>query len=199
MLTLLSECPRLQKVLIWSNPFHFNLSLLAPCSNLRSLTCCGAWVADLGPLASLPKFEELVCENSQPLTDVSALTACKRLRIIDIRGSGVQDLNPLASCTSLEILDCSGTNIQDLDPLASCASLKSFSFRETFIKDLSDLSACRELIYLDCRITSVRDLKPLIACCNQLEMLKFDYFEGVEDQLESLYETCQNHTVPDQW
>ena len=99
--------------------------------NLRTLLLAGQAITDIRALAGLP-IERLYLFGNR-ITDLSPLSGCDALLLLNIAQNPVDDLSPLASCPSMTLLDVSGTSIRSLDGLDGCtmlADLRAFECAE---------------------------------------------------------------------
>lgn len=80
-----------------------DVSFMSGMKNLEVAILSGSMVADLSPLAGLPKLRVLEVSNCGYLTDVSALAECAALKMLNISFTGVSDLSALDEL-SLELM-----------------------------------------------------------------------------------------------
>jgi serine/threonine protein kinase/Leucine-rich repeat (LRR) protein len=125
-----------------------------------NLDIAGLPIADLSGLAGLP-IRHLVVRG----TGAQALTPLSGMPLISLDASEnpIADLSPLSACRGLQILDLHGTQITDLRPLAQL-KLQRLVAAGTALRDLSilrgmplvelDLAACPDL----------SDSSPLVGC-----------------------------------
>ena len=106
-----------------------------------------------------------------PLSDISGVAWCTRLRELDLSSSGIVDLRPLHCCPHLCTLNLAFTKVRDLSPLASCLQLRLLSVRCSPVNNVQSLASCTQLASLDLQYTHVADLTALSQC---LELRKVD-------------------------
>ena len=104
-----------------------DLRPLASLPRLRSLNLDGA-PADPWPLASLPALERLSLRGAG-LADAAPLAGLARLRSLDLAGSAVADVSALGGLARLSALRLDGSPVADLSPLASLPELRRLSLR----------------------------------------------------------------------
>lgn len=111
-----------------------------------------------------PKLESLNLYQASKISDISALAACKKLRILDLGFTQVNDLSALAACEELTRLNFSYTKVESISALAACKKLIYLNLYCTQVSDVSALEACEELESLDLSCTQVRGISALSAC-----------------------------------
>ena len=104
-----------------------DLRPLASLPRLRALNLDGA-PADPWPLASLPALERLSLRGAG-LADAAPLAGLARLRSLDLAGSAVADVSALGGLARLAALRLDGSPVADLSPLASLPELRRLSLR----------------------------------------------------------------------
>ena len=126
-------------------------------------------LADLGPLAALPRLESLNLDGAVlDLQMLASLTALKRL---SVRSNVLDDLQPLAALAGLTELDAGDNRIADLSPLAGLPRLTVLRADRNRIADLWPLASLAGLEALELGANRVRDLQPL-AGLTQLRSLR---------------------------
>ncbi len=147
--------------------------------NATEVFCEREDVADLAPLARLPKLEKLTLRFTA-VTDLTPLASLPSLRELAIQGPSTDE-----ECTRLgcglgyfgPADDAVGfvpppldTPLSDLRPLSSAASLEVLRLGGTRVKDLSPLAGLAKLRVLDLRRTKVEKI-PAGALPKSLESL----------------------------
>lgn len=138
----------------------------------------------LGGASFNPDAESIVLSDSG-ISDISALSACTKLKYLDLSGNNISDLTPLMSIPELETLVLSDNNITSIYPLMGISSLKCVHLERNHITDITALTALPDLkeIYLSGnRISSCAGISNL----NYLETLDLSYTELSDTVLESL-------------
>ena len=101
-LTPLGGMKRLEALSLSTN-HGADLSFLGEMTGLRRLTLEDISQLDLNWLAGAENLEELTIDYSSFATDLTPLTALKRLKKVTIKNSGTPDLAPLEAIEGLEI------------------------------------------------------------------------------------------------
>ena len=145
------------------------LAGLEAAASLKKLDLGFNPLADLRPLAALPRLESLNLDGAvADLQELAALASVKRL---SLRHNGIEDLGPLAGLAALAELDVGDNRIGDLSPLAGLASLAVLRADRNLIADLWPLAPLSGLEVLDLGANQVRDLQPLAGLA-RLRMLR---------------------------
>ena len=95
------------------NPDLSDLSPLADCPNLESLSAVDTAVRDLTPLAGLTRLKKLVLSATQ-VTDVSPLASIPTLESVWLYGTAVENVSCLAALPNLRDLNLRKTQVTDL-------------------------------------------------------------------------------------
>ena len=138
----------------------------------------------LGGASFNPDSESLVLSGSG-ISDISALSACTKLKYLDLSDNSISDLTPLMSIPGLETLVLSDNNISNIYPIMGITSLKCVHLERNRITDITALTALPDLkeIYLSGNtVTSCSGLCNL----NYLETLDLSYTELTDTILEGL-------------
>ena len=128
----LEGCPNgLRRLRIGGSPHLSDLSPLASCSMMESLTIWDSSITDISVVASMPLLEVFTCRKdpgSPSIKDLSPLSSCSRLQRLWLDGNN--DLSPLSACTALEILIINNCPlITSLNPLSALKNFNSLICR----------------------------------------------------------------------
>ena len=146
-----------------------DLAGLEAAASLKELDLGFNPLADLRPLAALPRLESLNLDGAvADLRELAALASVKRL---SLRHNGIEDLGPLAGLAALAELDVGDNRIGDLSPLAGLAGLAVLRADRNLIADLWPLAPLSGLEVLDLGANQLRDLQPLAGLA-RLRMLR---------------------------
>lgn len=140
-------------------------------------------VETLAPLQELPGLQELEARYVKlPAKEWGAVAALKKLRSLNIAGTGIKDLDFVAGLTQLEELDAHDNTVATLSPLAKLTNLRELDF-ESRSGDLGPLKKMALLEKLICkapvksfeplsRLSSLRTLQVDGACVKDLRGLE---------------------------
>ena len=128
-------------------------------------------LADLGPLAALPRLESLNLDGA--VLDLQMLTSLRTLKRLSVRNNVIDDLQPLAALVGLTELDAGDNRIADLSPLTGLTRLTVLRADRNHIADLWPLASLAGLEALELGANRVRDLQPL-AGLTQLRSLRLE-------------------------
>lgn len=109
-------------------------------------------------------FREDVTElylSGLQLSEISALSVCRRLQRLDLSGNSITDLRPLMDLPELEWLNISDNEISDLRPLMAMKSLRSLNAAGNRISSLAPLSGLTGLEELVLSNNQLDGLAPL--------------------------------------
>ena len=121
-ITALPGCTKIEDLALHDNNIA-DISPLANCRSLVSLSLYRNRVTDISALASCGKLEDVwLPENS--ITDISALASCRRLRYLDVGVNRVTDISALAHCRKLWGVALPYNQITDISVLESCPRLE---------------------------------------------------------------------------
>ena len=134
-------------------------------------------IADLRPLAALPRLASLSLDGAAP--DLHVLSSLTGLRRLSVRHNGIGDLGALAPLAGLAELDVGDNRIEDLSPLAGLTQLTVLRADRNRIADLWPLALLGRLEGLDLGSNRVRDLQPLAGMA-QLKTLGLGHNSLVE-------------------
>ena len=159
----LEGCPDgLKWLSIHFAPHLTDLSPLASCSVMESLTIAGSSVTDISVVSSMPLLEVFICEKNagRPwIKDLSPLSSCHRLKNLGLSGNTeLKDISPLSECTTLETLDISFCPL-----ITSLAPLSQFILLNSALKNLKTIR-CQG-------IDPQTSLLPLASCPGLVEVL----------------------------
>lgn len=131
------ECVRGIKSLIQldldDSPNFSDLSPLADCPNLNTLSVEGTAVSDLSPLAGHPGLKEITLSSTK-VTDVSPLATIPTLEMIWLYGTAVEDVSCLATLPKLNNLNLRKTQVSDLSAFQGRESILGVERKKLGIK-----------------------------------------------------------------
>lgn len=137
-----------------------DLSGLETATNLEILALGENPLANLFPLALLPRLQHLIIPDCQ-LDDISPLSSLTRLVELNARNNSISDLSVLAQLTSLKYLDLSRCLIVDISPLSHLVSLTVLQLNHNQIVDVRPLSTLTSLYKLEIDHNIINDINPL--------------------------------------
>ena len=137
--------------------------------DLTWLEAPGKGITDLTGLEYATNLRVLVLHAARidsefltnPISDISPLSALSQLEGLAIGNTPVSDISPLAGLTQLTELELGDTAVSDVSPLAALTQLRSLILHSTAVSDVSALAALTELTYLSLYYTAVSDVSPL--------------------------------------
>jgi len=133
-------------------------------------------ITDLSPLAGMVNLNDLEGTYFPDLVDITPLAGLTRLRVLDLRNSGVKDLKPLANLTNLERLYLTNSrHVNDISPLQNLTNLSILSLDGC--KGVRDITALGKLTKL--RILSLKNLEEIndISVLSNLTQLRNLYLQ----------------------
>ncbi|KAL0217168.1 hypothetical protein RCL1_007651 [Eukaryota sp. TZLM3-RCL] len=142
---------------------NVNISELALFTNLLSLDCSESRLSDISTLSSCFRLQVLNLSNTG-IIDISALSLCTNLREVVLSHNQISDISPLSSCTNLVVLHLSNTSVSDISCLSKCILLEQLSLKSTQVNDLYPLCNCSSLFSLNLSSTPICDLVQLFPC-----------------------------------
>lgn len=140
-----------------------NLSDLAQCHGLTSLTMHGTYGVDFSVLSELPGLETLDLSGcTVSSAGVTAIGTLKNLKSLNLSGCALTDITGLSGLTGLTTLNLSDNAITDLSALTGMTKLSDLNLGTNTIASVAPLAACGQLQFLDIssnQITSIASLK----------------------------------------
>ncbi len=138
------------------------LSDLAICYGLTSLTVHDAYGIDFSVLSSLTSLEKLDLSNCTVSSgSLAAIASLPNLTSLRMSGCALTDISALSSLTTLTTLDLSGNVLTDISALSSLTALTEVNLSDNTIVSISSLAAAAELAVLDISDNAVTSLTPL--------------------------------------
>ena len=132
--------------------------------DLRGARVDGEWqtnpISDVSPLSALTQLTTLSLGDTA-VSDVSPLSALTQLTGLGLSVIAVSDVSPLANLTQLKWLHLSFTAVSDVSPLANLTQLTRLSLGNTDVSDVSPLANLTQLTSLGLDYTDVSDVSPL--------------------------------------
>ena len=128
------------------------------------------------------------------LTDISALSACSKLKNLNLSGNAISDISPLMDIPNLSVLNISGNSVSDLRPLMGLSSLRYLYASSNNISSTVSLGSNSALYELDLSGNPVSDFSGIRKLTNLITLDLSDtglqpsavqYFSGL-NSLQSL-------------
>ncbi|KAL0216957.1 hypothetical protein RCL1_007440 [Eukaryota sp. TZLM3-RCL] len=138
-----------------------NFSVLALCSNLRSISLRSCSVDMSTPFSSLELLTSLSLNMVTFVKGYASLSKLKGLTELSANYCNISDLSVLSSLNQLTYLSLNHNKITDLTPLSSIKNLRTLCLDYNKISDITPLSILTKLVKLDLVGTNVFDLWPL--------------------------------------
>ena len=193
-LLFLSGCSNLRKIRLHSGKID-SINGIDFCTNLEILDLNKfSSIKDISPMASLTKLKILRFVLGLSNKNISSLSECKKLEILDINSITLTDLTPISGCTKLKRLILNSEKISNLDALTNMTELTHLSMKYNRLKNINGLSKLHKLEYLFLiNSYKLKSLKPLVKCINlnylnisnSLNIISLDGIENCK-QLETV-------------
>ena len=132
---------------------------------LRSLTCNGKGVSDLGGLEALVSLRTLYL-NANNITDISALSSLRELTTLSIYNNNINDLTALAGLINLTNFTAYQNSISDISALSGLTNLIILYLGDNNLSDVSPLAGLTKLYYLDLGSNVISNIAPLSTLVN---------------------------------
>ncbi len=164
---LCAERPGLREIRYIGATDIADLSIFAPCQDLRALEVSADTATSLAPLAGRTSLQRLAVTPSNPaagtvpITDLSPLANLTSLTHLSLRGVRARDFSVLANLRNLESLELSDTELSSLDFVRNMPNLRVLRIHGTRVSDLRPIAGATQLEYLDIGDTQVRDISAL--------------------------------------
>lgn len=156
-----------------------DLSAFAGNEYIKEISIRSPELTDISPLATCPNLTS-ISVNGTAVTDVSCLSGMESLNTLILSLTSVADVSCLVSCPNLVYLDLQGTAVTDVSCLANLPALEELYLGYTDVSDVSALAACPKLEYLSLRnCTNITDISAL-AASTSLKQIAVDY-DAFED------------------
>ena len=165
--------------------------------NLEELDVYRNQIADIRPLANLPKLNRLVIWHNQ-VSDISPLASIITLMDLNISGNPISDLRPLSKLIELRVIKAVTCQIMDVNPLSGLINLKALHLRGNSIRDVSPLANLTQLEVLDIRDNPIGDFSALqhLNITEYLYDIVYICDETVEFPAPSIEERVTTRTYP---
>lgn len=106
-------------------------------------------LSDLVHFDSLQLLSTVFPENDPQITDISGLTSCENLKVLELTGTRPETLTPLANLSGLEKLGLEQCGTLDLTPIEDLPNLSVVSLYGSHILSLEPLTKLPKLQALD--------------------------------------------------
>ena len=124
--------------------------------------------------------------SNMGISDISALSACKGLKKLDITGNSVSDLTPLMDLPALEWLSIKDNTVTDLRPLMGLSHLRYLNAEGNGITGTAALSSMPSLRELYLAFNQLGDLSGL-AGLKSIRILGLESTGLTDEKLPQLY------------
>ena len=146
--------------------------------DLTWLEAPGKGITDLTGLEYATNLRVLVLHAARidsefltnPISDISPLSALSQLEGLGIGNTPVSDISPLSALSQLKTLSLDYTDVSDISPLSALSQLTRLGLINTAVSDISPLSALSQLTWLSLANTDVSDISPLSALTQLVEL-----------------------------
>ena len=146
--------------------------------DLTWLEAPGKGITDLTGLEYATNLRVLVLHAARidsefltnPISDISPLSALSQLEGLAIGNTPVSDILPLSALSQLKTLYLDYTSVSDISPLSALSQLTRLGLIDTAVSDISPLSALSQLTWLSLDGTGVSDISPLTALTQLVEL-----------------------------
>ena len=146
--------------------------------DLTWLEAPGKGITDLTGLEYATNLRVLVLHAARidsefltnPISDISPLSALSQLEGLAIGNTPVSDISPLSALSQLKTLYLDYTDVSDISPLSALSQLTRLGLIDTAVSDISPLSALSQLTWLSLDGTGVSDISPLTALTQLVEL-----------------------------
>ena len=146
--------------------------------DLTWLEAPGKGITDLTGLEYATNLRVLVLHAARidsefltnPISDISPLSALSQLEGLAIGNTPVSDISPLSALSQLKTLYLDYTDVSDISPLSALSQLTRLGLINTAVSDISPLSALSQLTWLSLDGTGVSDISPLTALTQLVEL-----------------------------
>ena len=182
-ISALSELKNLKELYLWGINFSdgyivnnmIDLSPIAGLVSLEKLSLDSDALSDVSVLSDLKNLEELCLSGVYIFdgqTDLlkQSLSGMKKLKVLDISGTGQTDLSLIEGLTQLEKLYIGGNVIEDLSPLTKFTELKALYAGDNLYTDISCLSELANLSELEIGTGYFRTLSTEVSVGREEEM-----------------------------
>lgn len=123
-----------------------NLEVLKSLTTLREIQMANDLnVTSLNFLENNVNIEEIHATWCANLSDFSALSNFKKLKILSFQDTKLEGLDMLKGITTLTSIDVSKTKIKDISFLKNCLNLETIKISKTLVDDISPLFECKNI------------------------------------------------------
>ena len=123
-----------------------NLQMLAPLSQLKSLTIrgCPLSATDLSVIGALPNLENLTLQDCS-LSNISGLSGAARLVTLDLSKNAIRDLGGLSFMENLTTLNLSSNALTNLSALSALEKISVLDVSYNSLTSIAPLATCKSL------------------------------------------------------
>jgi internalin A len=133
-----------------------DISPLARCKSLETVSCCRARITDIAPLADLEHLAELAIDDN-PVKIIDPLRSCVALRSLSLNGVPCRDVSALSGLQHLEELNLERTHLSGVAALQKCTRLRRLSLKGASIDQLEGLCHLAHLSELNLTQSNASD------------------------------------------
>ena len=129
----------------------------------------------------MPNLKYVEINNAPYLTDISGLSACKNLKEVTIRNSGVKNLDGLENLTKIDRFYALNTRLENLNGLVNCKNLRTVFVENSYLNDISALANKERLKTLTLDTSRrLKDISVIETCKNITEV----YLDGCNSVMD---------------
>ena len=162
----IGELPNLYYLDIITDWENSDYSFLESLKYLRYLYLTSTYLDDVSFLKGMEDLDTLVITDTYELTDISAITSCKKLTALEICNvPEIKDFSPIGELTELQYFVIDACDLKDLSWASSLKEVGWISIEDNQVSSLAPLAALPNLDAVFCRgnnITDFGDLDPSI-------------------------------------
>lgn len=125
-------------------------------ADVRELDLSGRGLTDISGLSACTKLT-IVNLNNNAISDISPLMDIPNLATVYLAGNAISDLRPLMGLTNLKYLDVSYNSIYSTVPLGAVTSLTDLNLAGNPISNFSGIRKLKNLVNLDVMNTGMSD------------------------------------------
>ena len=145
--------------------YGVDFSVLSELTSLETLDLSGCTVSTNG-LAAIGTLSDLKNLNLSgcALTNISSLSGLTNLTTLDLSGNALTDISSLSNLSALTDVNLSSNSITSIEPLAAANNLQVLDISSNQVVSLSALNNKTSLTSLSAAGNQIADLSPLSTC-----------------------------------